>query len=87
MIRSLLLLVLFFICVPLLVEAQCLTNSLVINTGYDPVSGLAIAPGINGGTPVPDPKWLVTFETPSIAAAIAFTGLIELILPVHRVAG
>jgi gliding motility-associated-like protein len=60
-------------------DAQCLTNSLVINTGYDPLTGTGITAGLNGGTPVPDPKWIVTFETTSIADAISLTGLIEVV--------
>ena len=60
-------------------NGQCLTNSLVINTGYDPVTGLAIPGGAIGGTPVPDPHWIVTTETPSIATAIFSTGLIEVV--------
>ena len=77
--RYLLLLVLF--CWSSVIEAQCLTNSLVINTGYDPTTGLAITPGTNGGTPVPDPHWLVMAESPGVATAIALmgTGLIEVV--------
>lgn len=50
-------------------DAQCLTNSLVINTGYDPLTGLAVAPGALGGTPAPDPKWIVSYVSPGIIAA------------------
>ncbi|MCW3121677.1 MAG: domain containing protein [Flavipsychrobacter sp.] len=60
----------------------CLKNSLIINTGYDPVKDARITPGINGGTPVIDPHWTVTAETPSIATAILATplpGLIEVV--------
>src|SRR3954469_16607308 len=59
-------------------DAQCLTNSLRINTGYNPLTGLAIPGGANGGTPVPDPKWKITFESPGIALALT-PGLIEVI--------
>ena len=59
-------------------NAQCLTNSLVINTGYDPLTGLAIPGGANGGTPVPDPHWKITYESPGIAAALT-PGLIEVV--------
>ncbi len=76
--RGYLLLMAFVLCINN-INAQCLTNSLVINTGYDPLTGLAITAGANGGVPVPDPHWKVTFETPSIATAIFSTGLIEVI--------
>ena len=58
----------------------CLTNSLVINTGYNSVTGTSIAGSPEGGTPVPDPHWKLTAVTPSIAVGIAATpisGLIE----------
>ncbi len=60
-------------------QSQCLTNSLIINTGYDPLTGLAIPGGPDGTTPVPDPHWIVTYEDPSIATAIMSTGLIEVV--------
>ena len=68
-----------FICSAIGAKSQCLTNSLIINTGYNPITATAVTPGVNGGTPVPDPKWLVSYETPSIATAIALTGLIEVV--------
>ena len=61
-------------------QGQCLVNSLVINTGYDPVTGLAIAGGANGATPVPDPHWVLSAVSPGVATAIAGTpipGIIE----------
>jgi len=60
----------------------CQVNSLVINTGYDPVSGLAVTGGANGATPVPDPKWKLSAVTPGVASAIAatsLTGLVEVL--------
>ena len=75
--RYILLLLLFF--GGLQASGQCLTNSLIINTGYDPLTGLAIPGGPNGGTPVPDPHWIVTAESPSVAVAIGGTGLIEVV--------
>ena len=60
-------------------HAQCNVSSLKINTGYDPLTGTAVAPGTDGGTPVPDPHWTVTAESPSIATAIFSTGLIEVV--------
>ena len=63
-----------------IVYGQCLTNSLVINTGYDPVTGLAIPGGANGATPVPDPHWTATGESPSIAIAISGPGYTEVAL-------
>src|SRR4051812_17101894 len=70
-------LILLLVISGLQADAQCLTNSLVINTGYNPLTGLGVTPGINGGTPVPDPKWIVTYESPGIATALISTGLIE----------
>jgi len=63
-------------------RSQCLTNSLIINTGYDPITGAAIPPGTNGGTPVIDPHWILSAVSPGVATAIAATpiaGLIEVI--------
>ena len=62
------------------VVSPCLTNSLVINTGYNPITNTAIAGGTNGGTPVIDPHWYLTAVTPGVATAIASTpipGLVE----------
>ncbi len=75
------LLLLVFICLSFIMNAQCLTSSLVINTGYDPITGLGITPGANGAPPVHDPHWLVAAESPSVATAIALmgTGLIEVV--------
>ena len=73
---------LFFLITGFLVQAQCLTSSLIINTGYNPISGAAIAGGLNGATPVIDPHWIVTAESPGVATAIAGTpipGLIEVV--------
>jgi len=74
-------LILFFVLGLSHVQAQCLTSSLTINTGYDPTTGLAITAGTNGGTPVTDPHWIVTAESPSVAVAILGmgTGLIEVV--------
>jgi len=60
-------------------ESQCLTNSLVINTGYNPLTGTAIAGGSNGGTPVIDPYWYLTAVSPGVATAISLTGIPGLI--------
>ena len=51
----------------------CLTNSLIINTGYDPTLLTTVTPGSNGGIAVHDPKWMV----PSVSAilATAITGM------------
>ena len=60
--------------------ASCLTNSLIINTGYDPTTNTAIAGSGNGATPVIDPHWYLTAVSPGVAAAIAVTpipGLVE----------
>ena len=59
---------------------SCLTNSLVINTGYNSITGMSISGSPEGGTPIPDPHWKLTAVTPSIAAGIAATpisGLVE----------
>ena len=63
-------------------RSQCLTNSLVINTGYNPITGTAIAGGANGATPVVDPHWILSAVSPGVATAIAATpipGLIEVV--------
>ncbi len=60
-------------------RSQCLTNSLVINTGYDPLTGTAIAGGANGAPAVIDPKWTLTAVSPGVATAIAGTPIIGLV--------
>ena len=73
---------LFFLIIGGSAQSQCLTSSLVINTGYNPITGLAIPGGANGATPVPDPHWILTAVSPGVATAIAGTpivGLIEVI--------
>ncbi len=60
-------------------QAQCLVSSLPINTGYNSLTASSVTPGTDGGTPVPDPHWTVTAESPSIATAIFSTGLIEVV--------
>ncbi len=55
------------------VNGQCLVNLLRINTGFNPLTGAGITPGANGATPVTDPHWIVTAETPGIAAAVIAT--------------
>ncbi len=69
------LLFLFLIVSGLRVGAQCLTNSLVINTGYNPLTASTVTPGVAGGTPVPDPKWIVTYESPGVITAVGAAGL------------
>ncbi len=59
--------------------AQCMVGALTINTGFDPVTGSAIAGSINGGTPVIDPHWLVTAITDSVDTAITKTPIAGLI--------
>ena len=56
------------------VTACCLTNSLVINTGYNPLTDSVIPAGSNGGTPVPDPRWNVYNISPNADSAISFAG-------------
>ena len=57
------------------VNACCLTNSLVINPGYDPLTGLAIAGEAgDNGTAITDPKWIVTGISPDAAGQIAAQG-------------
>jgi gliding motility-associated-like protein len=60
-------------------KTQCLVNSLIINTAYDPVTGLSIPGGANGATPVPDPRWILTAVTPGVGAGIAATPIAGLI--------
>jgi len=49
-------------------QTCCLTNSLIINTGYDPTTGSAITPGCNLCTPVNDPKWQISYLSPEMIA-------------------
>ncbi len=61
-------------------SSACLTNSLIINTGYNPITTVAIPGGANGAPAVPDPHWTLTAVSPGVAAAIAvtpITGLVE----------
>ncbi|MES2704774.1 MAG: Ig-like domain-containing protein [Bacteroidota bacterium] len=52
----------------------CLTNNLVINTGYNPLTNAAVgAPGANGITVI-DPMWRVTFESPALTTAAWASG-------------
>ncbi len=60
-------------------KTQCLVNSLTINTAYNPVTGFAIPGGANGATPVTDPYWILTAETPTVPTAISLTALPGLI--------
>ena len=63
-------------------STPCLTNSLIINTGYDPITNAAVTPSTNGGTPAPDPHWILSAVSPGVATAIAATpipGLIEVV--------
>lgn len=63
-----------------LASAQCLTPSMVINTGYDPVSGTAINYELYyGDTPVPDPEWIVSYISPAADSAIGQMGLTAVI--------
>ncbi len=49
---------------------SCCIDSIAVNTGYDPVTNSALAPGTNCNAPVRDPKWVVSSETPDIAAGL-----------------
>jgi hypothetical protein len=50
--------------------AQCNVTSIIINTGYDPSTGQALAIG-SASTPVQDPHWIVASATSSIPGAPA----------------
>src|SRR4051794_9234443 len=54
-------------------HAQCLTSSIRINTAYNPVTGVAIPFGFDGGAPVTDPKWILTAVSPGVAPALPLT--------------
>jgi trimeric autotransporter adhesin len=58
---------------------SCCGDSLIISTGYNPLTGTMIAPGTNAGTPVPDPYWIVSTMTPGIFAGIVRPGNIPVI--------
>jgi gliding motility-associated-like protein len=78
--KQLLTLALSFLIVNSIWSQSCLTNSLIINTGYNPLTGTSIPPGANGATPVTDPHWIVTSISPDVAGAITVTpiaGLVE----------
>lgn len=62
-------------------NAQCLTDSLIINTGYDPVGDSAVTPGYDWMTPVPDPKWLITALSPAADSAINAMGGLTAVTP------
>ena len=64
---------LLFIVTGSFARSQCLTSSLVISTGYNPITGAAIAGGANGAAAVPDPHWIVYAISPATSAAIAAT--------------
>ncbi len=49
---------------------SCCVDSIKVNTGYDPVTNSAVVPGLDCGAPVKDPKWIVTYEDPAIAASL-----------------
>jgi len=53
-------------------KAQCLTDSLTINTGYNPITGTAITPGSDYLTPVQDYYWTVSPNV-NIVTAVAST--------------
>ncbi len=64
--------------------AQCLTNTLTVNTGYNPITNTAIAPGTNGGVPVPDALWIITAMSAGTSAAIAGTGGLTPVVPGNK---
>ena len=49
-------------------DAQCLVNSIVINTAYNPVTGTALTPGTTT-SPTLDPHWIITHATSTIPGA------------------
>jgi hypothetical protein len=48
-------------------QAQCLVNSLTINTGYDPIANAAITPLLQPAN-TPDPHWYISGMSPGCAA-------------------
>jgi|GEM_PF-698937 len=75
-------LIMLLIFCRVIAHSQCLVSSLVINTGYNSVTGTSITGSPEGGTSVPDPHWKLTAVTPSIAVGIAATpisGLVEVV--------
>ena len=57
------------------VSACCLSDYIIINTGYDQATGTAIA-GLdsNGGAAPVDPEWLLTYLSPDAVSIIAAQG-------------
>lgn len=64
-------------------QTCCLTDSLIINTGYDPVGDTAITPTCDGCTPLPDPKWTVSYIAPDLMAAILTSTYIPTPISTH----
>ncbi len=64
-----------FVVCTVTVNACCLTNSLIINTGYDPIM-MTADPGEAGdnGTAIKDPKWIVTGISADAALRISTHG-------------
>jgi hypothetical protein len=52
----------------------CCGDSLIINTGYDPYTGLGLPSGVDSSTPVVDPKWIVTSVSPASVTAVTAMG-------------
>lgn len=50
-------------------QGCCLTDSVTINTGYNPLSLTGILPDVDGGASIQDPKWKVSYYTDSVHAA------------------
>jgi len=57
----------------LISEECCYVHQLKINTGYDPLTDMAITPGDNGSAIVEDSKWRVTARSASFDTMTAVT--------------
>ncbi len=60
--------ILICLVLPFGIKAQCLTDSIVINTAYNPVTNTALTAGTTS-SPVQDPHWIIGSATSSISGA------------------
>src|SRR5271156_4458152 len=58
-------------------QSPCLTNSIWINTGYNPVTKAAVPGGFNGYPAVPDSEWTISYESAPIATDLIYTTFTE----------
>ncbi len=58
----------------------CLTNTLIINTGYNPMgAGAAVPGGAQAAAPVTDPHWQICYMDPGLLSDITASGLTPIV--------